>query len=521
MNKLYSLTKVSLLGLIRGKEKRTKTKKILRIILIMYVVGILCYYSYKFASLSMKAFTPLNLEYILLIEYFAFISSFLILSNYKKINNLFFKSKDHDMLFALPVKSVYIVISKLIEIYLTALIITLVMILPAYIIYVSNVSTTIMFNCLYFLTIFFIPVIPVIISVIVGYLISFVTSLLRFKELGEYLINGLIVVAVLFISGKTNTMNQADYANLGKSMVKFFNHYYPLTKMYKQAVFDGNIFTLILFIGINILLFVGLILGVSKSFNYIHGRLNQVRKSKNTKVKEVKSSSPIKAMLKKDYKKLFSSVNYALNSCMGVVLLISISVLILTRSGLADVLIQEFSKSSGKYIFPYLMIMFIGYVYPVCVSLSMEGKSFYILKTLPIKFKNIIKEKVLFSLSLLIIPITLVITTGFIKLNYSIKFLILITITYILCGVLFALVHLFTDILFIKLNWTSEIKLIKQSIQTLVAIGSAFLAGLIPMSYIKGELAVYIYIGIVVLLIILLIFLLNTVGIKKYEKTCN
>ena len=521
MNKLFSLIKINLLGMLRGKEERKKGKAILRALLIIYLVAIFCYYSYRFASLSMKAYQPLHLEYILLIEYFAFISIFLIFSNYKKINNLFFKSKDHDMLSSLPIKNTYIVVSKLVEIYVTALLITLIMLLPAYIIYVSSVPTTFMFNLLYFITIFFIPVIPVVASVLVGYIISYITSLLRFKELGEYLINGVLIVLLLYVSNKTNTMNTSDYFTLGKSMVNFFNHYYPLTKMYKQAVFDGNIFTLLVFIISSVLLFIALVIGVSKSFNYIHGRLNQVRKSKNKKIKETKSVSPTKALLKKDYKKLFSSVNYSLNSCMGVVFLVGISILMLTRNGVTDILIKELSKSSGRFVFPYLMIMFIGYVYPVCVSLSMEGKSFYILRTLPIKFKSIIKEKIIFSTSLLIMPIALTVMVGSIKLDYTVSFIILITVTYILSAILFSLVHLFSDIIFIKLNWTSEVKLVKQSIQTLIAIGFSVLASLIPVSYIKNQFAVFIYIGILVLLIIILLMVLNNVGNKKFEKTCN
>ena len=77
MNKFLLLLKINLLSIIRGKE--SKKSKISHGFILLFVGLVLSYYSYKFASFSMKGYKLINAQFILLPEFYAITSLFLII----------------------------------------------------------------------------------------------------------------------------------------------------------------------------------------------------------------------------------------------------------------------------------------------------------------------------------------------------------------------------------------------------------------------------------------------------------
>ena len=398
MSNLFRLLKINVLGTIRGKGK--KSSQITRLLLLLAGMFAIIYYSYKFANMSMKGYKVINAQDVLLPEYFALISIFIIMSNYKKINTLFFKNKDYDILSSMPIKRSQIIISKVLDIYITAFFISCVVLLPSYYVYIKNVSVDILFHVRYFLTLFMIPIIPTILSILVGYLISFISTFFKRKDLVQLVISIAFFMIGYKFGSSLSSMGPNDFANLGKAMIKIFNHFYPITIMYKDIVISESVFSLIMYILLNIIFVVSSIFIITKTFEYINGKLQHVSSSKNKKIKYAKNKGIYHAMLKKDYKRLIGCVNYILNSCIGVLLTgFLIAGLITAKTNSPTSLIFISSKVS-IYMLPFLMIMMLGYIYPAAVSLSLEGKNFYILRTLPISFNKIIKEKLLFEMSI-------------------------------------------------------------------------------------------------------------------------
>jgi len=520
MNKLLSLTKVNLLGLLRIKEDKF-IKKILRVLIIVLAAFVLLFYSYKFASFSMKGYKLMSLENILLPEYFAITSIILIFSNYKKINGLFFKSNDYEMLCAMPIKRHYIVISKVAEIYVSAFLISLVAMIPAYIVYITNVpNLEVIFHVLFFSSLIFIPCIPVVLSIFVGYLISYISTLFKNKERAQFILSiGAFILAYMFMS-KTGNMTDGQYTSFGKSIINFFDKFYPLTKTYKYIVISYDIPSLILFILSNVLSLIILIVIITKTYDYIHEKMLHVKSRKNVKLKTLKSSSKTKTLLKKDYKKLFSSANYLINTNVGILIVGAMAALFIFK-GDATKILGEMASEGDLYAFPLIFTMFLGFIYPVAVSLSLEGKSFYVLRTLPISFKDIIKEKLIFELSLSIIPAVLLSIVVILRFKFKMFITVLFITIYLLSTILYTLLHLLLDITFIKLNWVSELKVCKQSLQAFLSVVAAFTLGVAPASLVKSDISLCIYLGLIILLIIGAYIALITFGNKKYEKTCN
>lgn len=521
MNKFLSLLKVSFKGIIRGKEN--KKKKLLSHGLILIIAGALIfYYSYKFASVSMKGLKVINSQFILLPEFFAISSVLLIFTNYKKINDLFFKNTDYDLLESMPIKRHYIILSKMIELYISALLVTLAFMIPSYFVYINNVSVSYMFHVLYFITLLFVPCIPVVIATIIGYLMSYISTFFKRKDLVQ-LITGLAVFFIAFYIGKNSfKIDAAHMGNFGKIILDFFNNYYPMTIFYKNIVIDEEIISLIIYLLINIFSFIILTLIITKTYTFINSKLHQAQTSKNKNIKETGKSSITGALLKKDFKKLFSSSNYLLNTCVGVIVLTLCIIGLLTSSSIGIAVVNEITGDSGKLIFSYSMLMFLGYIYPTSISLSLEGKNFYILRVLPIKFKDIIKEKNLFHLicgfPIAIITVLVIIFKTKMKFMYAIPVFIL----YVMTTLFHANLHLLLDMFFLNISWENEIKVIKRSIQSFLSLVIAIFMGVFPLvTKLDRVYKIYIYVSGITMLTIASYVTLRKFGTNKFNKTLN
>lgn len=518
MNKFLSLMKVNILGLIRGKEK--KKKKISHGIILILVGALFLYYAYRFAKLSMKGLIFIHSEYIILPEFFAISSILLIFINYKKINGLFFKSKDFDLLDAMPIKRSYIVISKMLELYISALAVTCVFMLPAYYLYITNVSTDIAFHIYYFISLLFVPMIPVFISTCIGYLISFVSSFFKRKDVVQLIGSILVIVGAYYLGLHSTNLKSSDYANFGKLILEIFNRYYPITIFYKNIVIDYDIPSLFFYILINVGLITLITFIITKTFSFINGKLHQAQTSRNKQIKDKKKLSRTLTLLKKDYKRLFSSTTYLLNTCTGVIIciLLSIGFLKTSKGGMFAELI--YGTKVAKYIIPFMYSMFFGYIYPTAVSLSLEGKNFYILRVLPLSFKKIIKEKDIFHLSISIPMTLLAFLTIIYKIDISLLTGALVYLFMLLVVFFYSKIHLLLDIIFLNINWENEVKLIKRSMQTIISLLISFTFMFIGagMNLSSDMELLIINIGIFIAIIVTHIILVKF-GSYKFNKT--
>ena len=520
MSKLISLIKVNLLGLIRGKDR--KKKKISHGIILLLIGMLVLYYSYRFAKLSMKGLIYIKSEYVILPEFFAISSILLIFINYKKINGLFFKNKDFDLLDSMPIKRSYIVISKMLELYVSALVVTCAFMLPAYYLYITNVSTDILFHILYFISLIFVPMIPVFISTCIGYLISFVSSFFKRKDVVQLIGSILVIVGAYYLGLHSTGLNTSDYANFGKLILEIFNRYYPITIFYKNIVINYDILSLIMFIIINISLMIIIITIITKSFVFINGKLNHAQTSRNKKIKERRRLSKTGSLLKKDFKRLFSSTTYLLNSCTGVIItiLLSIGLFKTSSGGVFGELIAN--NKLAKYIIPFMYSMFFGYIYPTSISLSLEGKSFYILRVLPISFKDIIREKDLFHMIISIPAVIIAFITVVYKIDMSLYTSILVGVFMFLTILLYSKVHLLLDVIFLNISWENEVKLIKRSIQTIISLVISFTLMFVgaAMNLNSDNKLMIVNVSILCLIIASHILLLK-LGSNRFNKTIN
>ena len=199
--------------------------------------------------------------------------------------------------------------------------------------------------------------------------------------------------------------------------------------------------------------------------------------SRSNQFKSVKISNkvttPLKSLLKNETNRYFNSPAIMINTLIGPLGLIALTIWIAVDKGnsfLQFVTLFGFSDNALYLIYGLLFAGFAVFTYPSAVSISVEGKQLWILRSMPIPASTILTAKALFNIILmvpltLIAGITLLFTLKISLLNFAIMMLIptLMTILVSYSGVL---INLF----FPKFEYENENTLMKQSTSAVIML---------------------------------------------------
>ncbi|MDD2505423.1 MAG: hypothetical protein PHF21_04060, partial [Bacilli bacterium] len=287
MKMLAKLIKINLLTFFDFK------KTIPMILLYIYAFGFLGFSVYYGASFTLKALKNMELEHLLLVAAMSLSSFYLLLTTTFQVNKTLFNAKDYPLLLSLPIKKSTIILSKLFVLYFINFIFVLLLMVPTYLAYINGTVQSISFHVLFWLSFFFIPIIPTIIGALIGSLFTDVSSRFKYKNFVNILISVIFIFILFYFSYKMQNMTSIDFANLSKSLVDKLSAIYPLTTVYSNIIKETSIISLILFILISFISLYIFLLILSKFFDKINSRMNAITINNIYKDSDVKTNSPL------------------------------------------------------------------------------------------------------------------------------------------------------------------------------------------------------------------------------------
>lgn len=514
MLNLFNLIKINFTGFFKF-VKFSSFLSFLKFLLFVSLYFVLGIFIYHFASFMVRGFSALNLASLAISEFFAFSSMFILALSIFRID--IFNSKDHDLLTSLPLSKKVIVASKLINVYVFNLLVIIIIMVPVYIAFLNATSFSLSFLLRAFLATLIIPIIPTAIAVLINSIVTFISTRFKYKKIIQTILMSALMLFSLYFAYSMNNNLELNLLDIQSSFNEFFNNFYPLTKYFTNMIIDNDFKSTIVFLGLSILAVIILILFLSAFYNKVTNKII-VRSKHSSKVK-LSNRSSFTNLIKKDIKRVIYSPNYLLNSCFGLIIIIFVPILLLFVSidSLKNIPITE------DILINYLPLI---YVFLILLSsttsslISIEGKNFYILKMLPLKFSTIWASKVL-SNFLLIIASSLVSLILFnISLNLSLKINIEAVLLIFASGLFISLYGLVINLLFPTFSWKSEIKVIKQSAASFITIFTGLIMGLYIFSndYVSNNFYIYLLIVIFGVLSLILILFLQIVGPKIYAK---
>lgn len=400
-----------------------------------------------------------------------------------KCNGVIFQQKNYEMLISLPIRPSVIVASRFLTMYAGNLILTLLTMGPSLIVYSFFVGPGVLQIFMMLTTIFIIPLIPMTIATMAGAMITFIGVRMKHRNFAIVLLTlALMLMFFAYIfSMSSSEMKLSDVAQLTAEMTNRVNGMYPPAAWYTEAIVRGNSGLFLRFVFLSLICFAGFVFWVAKQFTAICSLLNTYAARGNYKMQELDSGTPLKAFYFKELKRYFSSNLYVLNTGIGFVLMLVLSFCVVIFG--VDKIENRMEMEGVLKNFAPLVLAAMGSVSSTtAASISLEGKQWWIPKSLPISPKTIFDSKILVNLTLSV-PSTLLsaILFGIALKTSGLSLLWLIGIPF-LYNLFVAVLGIYINAKIPLLHWENETVPIKQGGATMLSILIGMLSVGIPIA---------------------------------------
>ncbi len=430
------------------------------------------------------------------LAYLITICSFLIFFfGMLKEGSVLFRKEGYDILCALPLPRGAIAVSRLLKMYAEYFLLTLAVLLPGVIVYAWNVRPGVPFYLAGILSIWSVPLIPMAAAVLAGTVITGISSRMRHKSLAASALSIIAVVGILYgvsrLSALEGHINPEMLQNLSETVMALLAKIYPPAVWLGTSISRGKIFEAILRAGLSLAVSVAVAATVTLSFRKICQGLHSVTAKHSWQMGELKVDCVLSSLCKREFCRYFSSSIYVTNTIIGPIMGCVLSGGLLAAGPEALKSVWPLPASPVHFI-PFTVAGMFCMMPATATSVSMEGKNWWIVKSLPLSAKNILDAKLLMNL-LLVLPFYLLSELLLILALRpgpgDLLWLVLIPAVMILFSCVFGIA---VNLRFPVLEWESEVRVVKQSASAMLGgMGGFILAllctlavGIVPGTYV-------------------------------------
>ncbi|MEE3343801.1 MAG: hypothetical protein VZS44_06910 [Bacilli bacterium] len=482
MKKIYSLIRACMtsdMRIFKIKTKNNKKKSNIMLLLFISLGFMLAIWSY--ANILFEKMAPMHIQFIVLSLFVFMISIMTMMEGIYKTGPLIFNCKDDQLLLSLPIKRRTVLFVRVFKFYVFELLFNSLFMVPlmvAYMGWADSISWT------YFLTsfvmIFFLPIIPIVISCIIGFLISSVSSKFKYKNMVQIAFSFVLLVTTLFLSYNSEGLFKYIVKHAKSIHDMITKLYYP-AGIYATLVTDFNIKDLIVFIFVNISIFVIFIFILSKFYYRINSRLKSVSTNKKVSINKlvIKSNSKYISLIKKELNTFFKIPVFIINAGFGLILYIIATIMITIKydsvmsslTNIEGINIPIAVITNSKSLIIFALVSATAFMTSITNSvISLEGRNINILKSLPLKTKTILMSKIYSSL-VLTTPVLLIGNIIlFIKFKISVIEMLLLLMLSILIPLVSHFIGLIINLKFPKLDAENSTEVVKQSASSFLSV---------------------------------------------------
>lgn len=536
MKKVFSLLKACMtsdMNLFKVKSKKNKKSNNLLVAVLLMLVFMFSIFS-NVNNLFQKV-AEYHLQSLLLVLFSFMTSLMVIIEGVYKTGPLIFNCRDDQLLLSLPIDRKLVLFVRIFKFYVFELIFNSLFMIPImadYVLWADNVNST--FYLTSVIMLFIMPIIPIIISCIIGLITSSLSSKFKFKNLTQILLSMIFLLGILFVTMNLESIFEYFVMNSNSLSDILKKIYYPAA-VYLDLINDFNLFELIKFILINILIYILGILILNKYYFKINSGLKRVVSNKKVNVEDlnIKQNSKNNSLIKKELNIFFKTPVFIVNAGFSLVLFIVMSIMLCIKfDGFMNTLVSTkdfvFLKDllvSNVPLIILLLVIMASFMTSITSSLiSLEGKNISLLKSLPLKTKDILLSKIKACLILT----TPVLFIGDIIMIIRFKIGIIPSIFILILSVLLPLTSHFIGILinlkYPKLDFENSAEVVKQSMSSFISVMIGMLLLILNYVLIFSTIDIFNY-NIILLLITIFYLLLNYIlylilirkGVKRFN----
>lgn len=522
MNALITLLKASMFeNMTLFKIKSEKKMKISEKLLPLGLTLMCFLLNGLMAQFIIEPLYENNLEHVLLTLFIIYTSAMTLIEGIYKSGSLLFNCKDDNLLLSLPIKKTIILLVRILKFYVFELLYNSLFLIPAMIVYAIHVNPSFTYYIVSIVALIVLPIIPVLLSCIIGGAISVYSSRFKFKSFAEIVVTTASLLAVLYVSMNFETVLGDIVRSAERINERIVSLYYPAGE-YIRLILDFNITHLFIYILINVGLLVTIVYIFSKIYFNINSRIKVIKTSSKRKEYRVRTLKPLQSLIVKELNRFVKSPVYVTNSGFGLVLFIIGCVMIgMKYESVAGILITENIKISIEQIQSYMSVILFGFISFTALMtsitssmISLEGKAFNILKSFPVKPIKVIWAKILTAM-IIMLPFLLVGNIIIIiKFRFSIFETIVVLASCIVLSLVAETIGIIVNLKYPRMNAENDTQVVKQSISTMISVFTGMIFSAItiftlykciiynvsPWSIILGGLGVYVIIALLLLI---------------------
>lgn len=447
-----------------------------------------------------------------------------------------FTGKDADFLFSLPLSSFQVMLGRVLALYLEALLMCELMLLPAAASWlIHGGEGGVLFVLLLLVEGAFLAFIPTLLSLIIGGVVSVLVARLPFKNLFTVLFSLLLMAGIMALSfGLSFTSSSAAQGNFDVTGLR--DQLLAAVPPLGWAV-QGALGSPLALLGLAALCLLPFLL-VTWLFSLFYKRLitslSSQRVKSNYKLRGVSASGSFMALFKKEAKRFFGTPTYLLNSGVGLLMvIIGCVVALFNKSAITGFLMEVTGSGDAGFIQQYLspmllaVVMFFGSMtFVSCVSISLEGKYMWILKEAPLSVGRLFAAKAGFNFALDAVVVLLCIPMLAIAFSLPVADVAAMLLLGLLFSALCAMIGLFINLLLPRMDAENDTMIIKQSASVIVTMmaGWLLIALFVALFLLTNSLG-WGFMGyaalagaVLALLCVVQALLLNTTGRKLFAK---
>lgn len=403
-----------------------------------------------------------------------------------KANGVLFGFRDYDIVMSLPVKTSAVVLSRLAALYAVSLVFGAVAMLPAFGVYASFEGVAFGSVIMMAASVFLAPLLPMTVAILLAVGISAVSARMRHANIVTVVLSIAAVLAIVIVPnamvGSAGNDDAALAALVAEQLVAMAA-FLPFVAWASTGIVSGDVVAFVLFAAVSVVPAVLAVALVSNRFAAINTLLMASRPNgsfsfaEREKVRAPKARSPFAALVAKEGARLVSTPIYLMNACIGYVLVLVAGIAAAVASALGLLPAELSGGETGALIgafLPWAMAFFIGISTTAAASVSLEGKSRWLMYTAPVGARTVLGAKA--ALSLLVALPVVAVSGVLLAVAFGVG-----VVAGVLCVVVPAAVAVFVTVLGLaidarrpRFDWKSEYEPVKRSVAVMVTMLSGF-----------------------------------------------
>lgn len=418
-----------------------------------------------------------------------------------KAGSMVFRREGYDMLCALPLGRTAIAACRLLRLYVENLLLTVLVMLPGFAVYALELRPGPVVYLTALLGICSAPLLPAAASVLIGAAVSGAASRMRHKSLAAAGFSLLAVLIILYGSSRLSALERTPQSGalreLSEAVTTLLGRVYPPAVWMGEAIVRGSLWGGLLCFAFSLAAAGAVAAGVGRFFHEICRKLYSDSARHDYRLGRLRTDGLQISLCRREFARYFASSTYVINTIIGPIMgcLLAGAMLFGGKDALTGSLPVSLDVDS---LLPFLLAGMFGLMNATAVSISMEGKTLWILKSLPLSAREIFDAKIGMNL-LLILPFYLV---SELMLVLALKpegrefiWIFLIPAAVILFSCVWGIT---VNLRFPLLEWESEVRVVKQSAASLLGGMSGLVlavAGIAGVSVVPDGCADYLKAG--------------------------